>query len=127
MNKALIIIAHGSNRTSSNDEMQELCRRIECSVSSQFDTVRLAFLEIARPTIREAIESVINQGVKEITVVPYFLSAGNHVVRDIPNEIDKIRADHRQVNIVMTRHIGSLPQIADLVIDAVSTLMEESV
>ncbi|NRA24779.1 MAG: CbiX/SirB N-terminal domain-containing protein [Oleispira sp.] len=67
--------------------------------------MRVAFLEFASPSISDVVNRCFTQGVKEIVVLPYFLSAGNHVVKDIPHEINKV------MNIWPDRRITTLPYI----------------
>ena len=42
----------------------------------------IALLAMAEPTIAEAGARCVNQGAKQVILVPYFLSAGVHVGRD---------------------------------------------
>lgn len=77
--------------------------------------VLVAFLEFVSPSIDEAINSCLTRGVKEIVVLPYFLSAGNHVVKDIPNEINeamKIWPDRR---VTILPYIRAIDEMADLI------------
>ena len=54
--------------------------------------VDVAFLEFASPSRENTLVELFNEKVAEVIVLPYFLSAGNHVVRDIPEEISKVLA-----------------------------------
>jgi len=87
--KALLIVAHGSRRASSNDEVRALTAVVAQRAGDRFDKVDCAFLELADPLIYEGLEALARAGANDITVVPYFLSAGRHVVEDIPAEVAK--------------------------------------
>ena len=97
--KSLLVIAHGSRRESSNDEVRQLVKTISNQPDSGFDDVSAAFLELAEPSIPDGLEACIEQGGKEIIVFPYFLAAGRHVVEDIPAEVlpvtEKLRATEK--------------------------------
>jgi sirohydrochlorin ferrochelatase len=115
-----MLIAHGSRRTASNQEVQDLARKIEAIAGSQFDSVSSAFLEIAEPDIPTGIRRCIEAGATAITIVPYFLSAGRHVAEDIPREINKAVSEHADVKINCLPHIGANPSMPDFLISGVS-------
>ena len=114
---ALIIIAHGSRRQQSNDEVRRLARQIEKRAGARFASVHCAYLELADPDIPTAIEQAIAAGADELHLVPYFLSAGRHVAHDIPEIIAKKRHQHPATNIHLDNHLGSAPGMAQLVLD----------
>ena len=50
--KNLLIVAHGSRREASNEEVRELTLRIKEKSSASFDNITCAFLELAQPSPR---------------------------------------------------------------------------
>lgn len=106
-NRALIIVAHGSRKASSNDEVMALGDAVKVHKEKAFASVVTCFLEFAQPTLPEAIHSCIDMGMQEIVLLPYFLAAGNHVTRDIPEIIEETRALHPEVDIILKAHLGS--------------------
>ena len=116
--KALLVAAHGSRRTASNDEVTKLCERIqEEKGGEEFGVVMAGFLELAQPSIPESIASCIRCGADEIIVLPYFLSAGRHVSQDIPAEVEKARSAHPHVTIRLAPYLGSAPGVSRLLVD----------
>ena len=116
--KALLVVAHGSRREASNDEVRQLCARIqEKNGNEEFDVVRAGFLELADPSIPEGIEQCIRLGAERVVVLPYFLSAGRHVSEDIPAEVDKARAANPHVAIHLAPYLGSAPGVARLLVE----------
>lgn len=116
--KALLLVAHGSRREASNNEIRELTRKLAARSGDTFADVRCAFLELAEPSIPDGIGLCAQQGAAEVLVLPYFLSAGRHVAEDIPAEIEKKRSELSDVEIRQLPYIGSLEQITDLLISA---------
>ncbi len=115
--KALVVVAHGSRREASNDEVRDLVARLEESAGSSFDAVCAAFLELAEPSIPDAIVDLIDQGAGHVTVLPYFLSAGRHVATDIPAEMDKARVLRPGVDIHLAGYAGSSEAMLPLLLD----------
>lgn len=115
--KSLIIVAHGSRRVESNDEVRELASRLALHVNGAFGQVACAFLELAEPSIPDGLRQAIHAGAEEVIVVPYFLSAGRHVVADIPGEVDRVRAEHPEVTIKLASYLGASTGIVELLAD----------
>jgi sirohydrochlorin ferrochelatase len=115
--KSLLVIAHGSRREASNDEIRELTERITEKAGANFDLIVPAFLELAEPSIPEGIKICAEKGATEILVMPYFLSAGRHVAEDIPGEVDSVRDHYPGVNIRILPYLGSLEVIPDIMIE----------
>jgi len=86
---ALLIAAHGSRRRQSNEEIKALALSVSNKATS-YDLVDCAFLELCSPDIYSGAQQLIERGVTNITVLPYFLVAGQHVAVDIPAEIKRI-------------------------------------
>lgn len=106
--KALVLVAHGSRRAASNQEVRELACELAGLVGADFPLMGVGFLELAEPLIPESLEQVIAQGATEVYVFPYFLSAGRHVVTDVPDEVDTVRDKHPEIPITVLTHLGAL-------------------
>ena len=105
-NKALLIVAHGSSRVFSNEEVRQLTEKMATEAQGHFDAVRCAFLELADPSIPDGLRGLINDGFGDIIVVPYFLSAGRHVTEDIPGEVKAIATEYPDAKIHIAPHLG---------------------
>lgn len=114
--KSLILVAHGSRRAESNDEVRRLTDALRERAGGEFDSVRCAFLELAEPSIPDGIEQSIQEGATEVVVLPYFLSAGRHVVTDIPNEVAGKQEQYPQVAIRIAPYLGAAGGITDLLL-----------
>lgn len=115
--KSLLIVAHGSRRQASNDEVRALSRRLAES-EHDFDHVDCAFLELAEPSIPEGLERCIEHGASEVVIFPHFLAAGRHVAEDIPAEVAPVEAKHPQVSVRIAPHLGA----SDLLVNAILNL-----
>ena len=112
--KCLLVVAHGSRRAESNDEVRSLAAALGRQAGDRYAAVTAGFLELAEPSIPAGIEECIRRGAKEVVVLPYFLSAGRHVVQDIPAEVDIKRREHPHVNIRIAPYLGSAAGITAL-------------
>jgi sirohydrochlorin ferrochelatase len=116
----LLLVAHGSRREASNDEVRDLTNQLQSHIDSYerppFEKIGCAFLELASPSIPEGLEDYVSEGAKDITVLPYFLSAGRHVSEDIPAEVEKVRDKYPEINIKIADYLGSSTGICDLLL-----------
>ena len=115
--KHLLVVAHGSRRAASNDEVRELVYQMRRH-NQAYDRIECAFLELAEPSIPDGIQTCIDAGAKEIIVLPYFLAAGTHVVNDIPDLISDKQKQYPDVVIRQAGHVGALSGVIDLMLEA---------
>jgi len=117
--RALLLVSHGSRRSQSNEEVNQLCERLNEEMGKSFEVIHSAFLEIASPSIPEGIKQCLEEGASSVTVLPYFLAAGRHVAEDIPSIVADSSEKYPGVSISITRHIGAsdgMPQLISSVI-----------
>jgi len=112
--KALLVVAHGSRREASNEEVRRLCRRMAEMEEGDFGLVQAAFLELAEPSIPDGIGKCVAAGASEVVVLPYFLSAGRHVSEDIPALVEQARRSHPGTAIRMAPYLGAAAGVAGL-------------
>ncbi|MDX8128837.1 CbiX/SirB N-terminal domain-containing protein [Methylomonas sp. EFPC1] len=115
----LLVVAHGSRREDSNLEIRELIEKLRL-MTTRFAAIDCAFLEIAELTVAQGLRQQIAQGARQIVVMPYFLSAGRHVSIDIPEQVQRIRDTHPQIDIRIANHLGATEKIGGIVLDLAS-------
>ena len=116
---ALLLIAHGSRRKESNDEVRKLSKKIIKNNNGEFDIFLCSFLELAEPLIPDAISDLISQGATKITIFPYFLAVGLHVAEDIPEEIDKAKNIYPNVEFHTLPHLGVIDEMPNLILSQI--------
>lgn len=115
MSRHILVVAHGSRRESSNHEVEILARKLAL-LANEFDSVSAAFLEMAEPDIESGLNQLVEQGASEIIVLPYFLAAGRHVVEDVPQEVERVKAAHPEVEIRLSDHLGAVNEVPGLLL-----------
>lgn len=113
----LCIIAHGSRRAASNEEVRRLGQRVAALRMPGVDHVEVAFLELADPSIPEGLRRCAARGAREIIVFPYFLAAGTHVTQDIPAAIAEFRRERPDIAVRLTPHLGASDTLPQAILD----------
>jgi sirohydrochlorin ferrochelatase len=115
MKTALLLIAHGSREAEANDDLHFLAGRLR--ERCDFDLVATAFLELAQPTIEEAAAACIQRGAGRVVMLPYFLSAGIHVQRDLTAHRAALASRYPEVDFRLAPPLGRHPLLLDVVAD----------
>jgi len=113
---SVILLGHGSQADGGNVALREVADIIKEKSGIE---VLPAYLQFCEPSLGQAIDKAVEDGATRIVVMPYFLYMGNHVAKDIPEELDMMRAKHKGVEMVMTGHLGAHPKLADIVLERI--------
>jgi sirohydrochlorin ferrochelatase len=115
----LVIFAHGSSISSANEAVEEVAR---AAAEAGGYLVHVGFLDPVHPTLDEAAAKLVEQGADRILVVPYFLTLGLHLQRDLPVIVDRIAKRHPEVEFRVTPpldgHAALLRIVLDRTVDA---------
>lgn len=117
--RALLVVAHGSRREESNDEVRRLAEALRGRLGGRYQRVEAAFLELAEPSIAAGIDQAVAAGAAEVVVFPYFLTAGRHVAEDVPAIVEERRRAHPSVHITLTPYLGASEAVAALIAEQV--------
>ncbi|BDT58279.1 hypothetical protein MasN3_17730 [Massilia varians] len=109
MTRALVLFAHGARAQSWAAPFERL--RAQSQARLPDVPVRLAFLELMEPRLPAAVDALVGEGVDHVTVVPVFLGQGGHLLRDLPQLADAIRAAHPGLRLELAGAIGEDPQV----------------
>ncbi|MBL8230425.1 MAG: CbiX/SirB N-terminal domain-containing protein [Bryobacterales bacterium] len=115
MKTGIIVFAHGSSVESANHAVRE----VTAAVAGQggYSLVDTAFLEMARPDLPEAVDRMAEQGVDRIVVVPYFLTLGIHLKRDLPRIVDEAKQKYPGLVIDVTGPLDGHPALQQIVFE----------
>ena len=117
----VLLLGHGSMREEANRMLHKVAELVKPRLPGM--TVEAAFMQFGKPDFFDGVSALIKTGVTSIVVHPYFLSAGDHVTKDIPEMIEKATKDHPGVSIVFSRPLGLHDALASVVADRVHEAM----
>ena len=110
---AVLLIAHGSREPSANADLHELAARL--SASGEHPIVEAAFLEVAEPDIPSGGDRCVARGATRVLMIPYFLSAGVHLRRDLTAARDDLARRYPDVEFRLGPPLGPHPLLDSLV------------
>lgn len=110
---AVVVVDHGSRREASNRMLEEFVNLYRQTSGRQI--VEGAHMEIAEPSIADAVRKCASAGATTIVVAPYFLSRGRHIQEDIPALVAAAQEQHPGVKCIVADPIGLDPLMAQLI------------
>lgn len=116
MKTALLLIAHGSRQEEANADLLHLAAGLR---ARGWGIVEASFLELAEPGIAEAGERCVEQGAERVILVPYFLSAGVHVRRDLTEARAKLAERFPAIDFRLAEPLGQHPLLLEVVTERV--------
>ena len=110
---AMLLIAHGSRRSDANADLEHLAAQIR--ESNEYRFVQACYLELCAPDIIGGGVRCVEAGSTRVVMLPYFLSAGVHVVDDLTAARDELRRRFPTVTFVLAEPLGRHPLLVELV------------
>lgn len=112
MKVGLLLIAHGSRQAEANADLDWVVTALR---GRGHVIVEGSFLELAEPTIDEAAHRCVSQGARRVILLPYFLSAGVHVCRDLVAARERLAGMFPGVAFRLAEPLGRHPLLLDVV------------
>jgi sirohydrochlorin ferrochelatase len=107
------LVAHGSREPGANQDLLDLAGRL--AAATEYPIVEACFLELAEPDISAGALRCVAQGATRVLLVPYFLSAGVHLLRDLTAARDELSSRHAHVQFRLGTPLGPHPLLDQLV------------
>jgi len=108
----IIVFAHGSRVESANEAVRSVAAAF--ARAGGYGQVEAAFLELGQPSLEEATGILAARGVEEVIVIPYFLTLGLHLERDLPRLIADISNKYKQLRISVTAPLDGHPGLVEI-------------
>jgi sirohydrochlorin cobaltochelatase len=112
MTRGIVLIAHGSRDPRWRAPAEAVARRV--SALDPAVKVSCAYLELAEPDLRGAVQTLIGQGSATIRVLPLFLGMGRHAREDLPRRVEELRALHPEVEFTLAGTVGEEADVIEL-------------
>jgi sirohydrochlorin ferrochelatase len=110
----LVIFAHGSSIASANAAVDAVG---QATAQAGGFLVQVGFLEPVKPTLDEAVASLVDRGASRILVLPYFLTLGLHLQRDLPKIVERAARAHPGVEIRVTPPLDGHAALIQILLD----------
>jgi len=110
-----VVFAHGSSIETANEAVRAVAAQLR--ERGGYEAVETAFLEGGRPDLQGAVAALSARGVESVVVIPYFLTLGLHLQRDLPRLIGELEAAYPDLSIEVTPPLDGHPAMIDALLD----------
>ena len=115
------MFGHGSRIESANEAVRAVAG--ELGRKGGYPHVEAAFLELGTPDLEGAVLRLASQGVSVILVIPYFLTLGLHLERDLPRISAEISDKYKDLEITVAPPLDGHPGLVEVLIDRARTFL----
>ena len=115
MTQGFVVFAHGSRIESANQAVRVVAA--ELARQGGFAHVEAAFLELGQPDLEGAVVHLASTGVQSIVVIPYFLTLGVHLERDLPRIAQEISNKYRELEVRVAPPLDGHPGLVAVLLD----------
>lgn len=109
-----VVFAHGSRIEAANEAVRSVSAQLAASGNY---IVEPAFLELGEPDLPGAVERLMSRSAARIVVIPYFLTMGTHLQRDLPRIVEEISQKHGGIEIDVTAPLDGHPALLQILLD----------
>ncbi len=109
----IILFGHGSRVPEANQSVMAVTDAMR--ERGGYPLTATAFLELAEPDLPQAVAALVAQGARRVLVIPYFLTLGIHLRRDLPRIVEDLESIHPGVTIHVTEPLDGHPALLDIV------------
>ncbi len=122
MERAIVILGHGSRASvgDANKVVMNIAEMVRTQLHVPILEVAFMNRKSGLQTLHEAIAKAVEAGAREVIVAPVFITKGQHLREDIPQEISAVQAAYGgRVQVKLASHLGEDPRLAQVVMDRI--------
>lgn len=115
--QAVLYVAHGTRLQAGIHEAIQFIKNQMHYVDIPIQTY--SFIDLAKPTIEEGIQTCLNQGATKIAIVPVLLLAAGHVKEDIPHTITVAMKKYPNIKFTYGQPFGVNDQMIQTILERI--------
>jgi sirohydrochlorin ferrochelatase len=117
MNDGILILAHGSRAKETQNTLNIIVDMVKSKLPDRI--IEIGYMEFSDVNIEKGLKLLVEKGVTNIKVIPYFLFDGIHIKEDIPNEIAEFLKENKNIKVTMLDTLGVDERLADILVDRI--------
>jgi sirohydrochlorin ferrochelatase len=118
----VLVLAHGSRKNDTEITMEKIVEYVREEL--RIELIVAAYMEFRAVSMESGFLELMEKGVNDIKVVPYFLFEGVHIREDIPQAIAAFRENHPEVQITLGKTLGTDRRLANVLADRVREALQ---
>ncbi|OLS39381.1 sirohydrochlorin chelatase [Alkalihalophilus pseudofirmus] len=103
--RAILLVGHGSRDPEGNEQVKHMIGELSTKLDPGL-LVETCYLEFAKPTIEQGIQTCVEKGASSVFVIPLMLLAAGHSKIHIPAAIDEAKERYPHIQFTYGRPFG---------------------
>ncbi len=124
VSRAVVLVDHGSRRPEANAQLEALALLLRAREPGTL--VLIAHLEVAPPSIADALGACASAQIGDVVMLPWFLAAGRHTSEDIPRLVAQARALHPELRVRIGEPLGLDEKLVELAMQRIADARGEA-
>ncbi|WP_163539326.1 sirohydrochlorin chelatase [Gracilibacillus sp. YIM 98692] len=113
----VLYICHGTRWQNGQEQSIRFVEKAKKRISVQQQEV--CFLELCQPTVPEAVQKLVENGVTKIVVIPVLLLKAGHALRDIPSLIEQCQKEYPFLDVEYGEPVGVQERLTETLVDRI--------
>jgi sirohydrochlorin ferrochelatase len=118
----ILLFAHGSPVEEANRGVHDLAASI--AAAGPYPYVRAAFLDGGQPDLLGGVGEAAAAGLEHLIVIPYFLTVGLHLRRDMPKLVAAAKVRCPDLQISVGQSLEGHPLMPSIILSRVQELLQ---
>ena len=114
---AIVLLAHGSLDPRWKEPFEKILFRLEKELGK--NNIKLAYMDFIKPDFESVVKELFDENIKEIKLLPLFMSGGGHVDKDIPKIVSALKDKLNGIKIKILPAIGEYPEVSSAMIEVI--------
>lgn len=110
MSYSLILLAHGSSDAKWRAPFEHLHEALAARMAAD---LKLAYMELSEPSLESTVAELAASGTRRAEILPLFFAAGRHLRKDVPAQVEALRAAHPGVDLQLLPPVGEHPAFVE--------------
>lgn len=123
MTTGIILCGHGTKSQQGISSFFKVYSALEQQLNNKY-AINYGFIENATPSLEDGILEHINNGIREIVILPALLFSGVHTTHDIPFTVQNLNKQYPDVNIKLAPTLGLSEKIIELCLQLIEQQLD---
>ena len=110
--RGIVLFAHGSRDPLWHKPIEAVAAHI--ATLSPLTPVVCAYLELSTPDLPTVTRSLLDRGVRDITILPMFLGVGRHAREDLPGLVVELQSTYPEAQFTLKAAVGEDTRLVQL-------------
>jgi len=117
----ILLFAHGSPVEEANRGVHDLAEKV--AAAGPYSYVRAVFLDGGQPDLLTGVTQAAEAGLERLIIIPYFLTVGLHLRRDLPKLVAAAQEKRPNIEIAVGQSLECHPLMPSIILSRIQEVL----